>query len=408
MTIQSALIYIAVLIGMVTNASRYAFANDTEAAVGIGGLVFTNSDDVEMLSEELYVSPEQIDVKYRFRNKSKDGVTTLVAFPLPDVKYDPDDEFGSKADLDVEAFKTTLDGAVVKLSLEQRALVGGIDQTNTLKRYGIPLNPYAGYDALSNETEIKKTELQRIGLLDSEGMPTWSMKKTFYWQQRFPSNREITIEHRYRPIVGGTVYTPIGSSKESDEQLIPNEKFCVDKELVAEVKRKTRPDSVEQFYNTSFSERWIEYILTTGANWAGPIRQFRLVVDKGREENLVSFCGEGVRKIGPTQFEFVATNFVPKRDLSILILEPTESPENLNDSEPPIESLATLACEELWLRRNSIFKAGGYCFKTPRAISKFGNAGCLFDDVDKVPLSRADRMLVGEFKLLEQRKRCPR
>ena len=34
-----------------------------------------------------------------------------------------------------------------------------------------------------------------------------------------------------------------------------------------------------------------------------PIGRFRLVVDKGAPGNLVSFCGEGVRKISPTRFE---------------------------------------------------------------------------------------------------------
>jgi hypothetical protein len=51
------------------------------------------------------------------------------------------------------------------------------------------------------------------------------------------------------------------------------------------------------------TEQRISYILTTGANWAGPIQEFRLVVDKGAPNALVSFCAQGVRKIGPTQFE---------------------------------------------------------------------------------------------------------
>ena len=71
------------------------------------------------------------------------------------------------------------------------------------------------------------------------------------------------------------------------------------------------------------TETWIDYILTTGANWAEPIGDFRLVVDKGAAANLVSFCGEGVRKIGPTRFEMRRRNFTPTRDLSVLILTGT-------------------------------------------------------------------------------------
>ena len=66
----------------------------------------------------------------------------------------------------------------------------------------------------------------------------------------------------------------------------------------------------------------MSYILTTANNWATPIRDFRLVVDKGSPDALVSFCGTGVKKIGPTQFEMRATDFAPERELEILIATP--------------------------------------------------------------------------------------
>jgi hypothetical protein len=69
-------------------------------------------------------------------------------------------------------------------------------------------------------------------------------------------------------------------------------------------------------------ERRISYILKTGANWAGPIKNFRLVVDKGRADRLVSFCGENVKRLTPTTFEMVAKDFVPQRDLKILLIGP--------------------------------------------------------------------------------------
>ena len=58
------------------------------------------------------------------------------------------------------------------------------------------------------------------------------------------------------------------------------------------------------------------------SNWAGPIKDFRLVVDKGSPDNLVSFCGQGVRRIGPTQFEMKKSDFTPQQDLAVLILKP--------------------------------------------------------------------------------------
>ena len=41
----------------------------------------------------------------------------------------------------------------------------------------------------------------------------------------------------------------------------------------------------------------------------------------------VSFCGEDVRKIGPTTFEMVRTDFWPEKDVEILILERQPDPQ---------------------------------------------------------------------------------
>lgn len=67
-------------------------------------------------------------------------------------------------------------------------------------------------------------------------------------------------------------------------------------------------------------EKRIAYVLKTAANWAGPIGDFRMTVDKGAPDSLVSFCAEGVKKIGPTLFEVRHENFTPTQDLHVLIL----------------------------------------------------------------------------------------
>jgi hypothetical protein len=71
---------------------------------------------------------------------------------------------------------------------------------------------------------------------------------------------------------------------------------------------------------TSYVENWISYVLTTGANWYGPIKEFRLTIDKGDKANFISFCGEGVKKTGPTTFEMKKTDFSPEQDIDILLL----------------------------------------------------------------------------------------
>lgn len=64
------------------------------------------------------------------------------------------------------------------------------------------------------------------------------------------------------------------------------------------------------------------------------------------------------------------------------------------------------ACEQLWVERNSIFKARGYCFKTSRAISYFGNAGCVYDVEEMVPLSPGERARVNQIRAMERQYGC--
>jgi len=63
-------------------------------------------------------------------------------------------------------------------------------------------------------------------------------------------------------------------------------------------------------------------------------------------------------------------------------------------------------CDDLWVQRNSIYKAYGYCFKTPKAIAYFGNAGCQYDYEGDIPFSHADKARVLAIKKQERALGC--
>jgi len=65
----------------------------------------------------------------------------------------------------------------------------------------------------------------------------------------------------------------------------------------------------------------LEYILTTARNWRGPIGRFHLTLDKGKPDNLLSLCWNGLTKTSPTTFEATITNFVPDHDIRLLVLD---------------------------------------------------------------------------------------
>jgi hypothetical protein len=318
-------------------AGNGARANDSTAELATGGLIFVQNDDVEMRAEDLFISTEEIRVRYRFFNHAAKDVTVLVAFPMPEIKIDGQDDnisVPTEEPVNILDFHTIANGTPVKTEVEQRVFAAGIERTQYLRDLGIPLAPHllSTNEALDRLPREKWGELVKNGVAAIEeydvgkGMekhlaPRWALHTTFYWQQTFPANAETLIDHRYKPSVGGSAGTSIGSAywrpNDPDEKARAA-KYCFDKDFLGVVGGARKAAKTE---SAPFSEERIEYILKTGANWSGPIKEFRLVADKGAADSLISFCGEGVKKIAPTQFEMQKRDFTPAGDFSVLILK---------------------------------------------------------------------------------------
>ena len=63
-------------------------------------------------------------------------------------------------------------------------------------------------------------------------------------------------------------------------------------------------------------------------------------------------------------------------------------------------------CQQLWVERNSYYKARGYSFKTPRAIAYFGNGGCYIREESRIPLTPGERARIAEINRLERTYGC--
>jgi len=300
-------------------------ANDTSATLGAGGLEIARSDAIEMKSEDLFISMDVVRVRYVFRNKTAADVTTVVAFPLPDLQSDLQE---TPVDIPVPdspnfvGFKTKVDGAEIPLQVENKAIFKGADRTADLVALGAPLNPLSpGFsDSIAKLPPASIAKLKADGFIDQDTIdqgkgeepwyrPAWDLKTKFYREQIFPAGKDVIVEHEYRPVVGGTVAVVLNSPYVNYEGRVRYQReYCAGAKF-----RK----AASHFAATA-QERWVSYILKTGANWAGPIADFKLTVDKGSPNNLVSFCGTGVTKASPTRFEMRAKNFTPKQDLNIL------------------------------------------------------------------------------------------
>jgi hypothetical protein len=304
-----------------------AWCNDSIVELSTGGLVFEKTPDIEMQSEDLSISEKRIAVRYRFFNRSDVDKHVLVAFPMPEIGPEmnwkdmsvyavPDSESDNFLD-----FRTEVDGRRVKTEIEQKAFVKGKDVTGRLQALKIPLLPTAKKTAAALDALPKNIQRELVSENmardddddDGKGMerhilPEWSLRTTYYWKQTFPAGRELAVDHVYLP--------SFGQYADPDEPAYYKTHFCVDESFLSGAKALQRKAG-----GVRPSESRIAYVLKTGANWAGPIGEFHLTIDKGTPDTLVSFCESGVTRTGKTTFEVTHKNFTPVRDLEILFLQ---------------------------------------------------------------------------------------
>lgn len=325
-----------------------AIGNDTMAQLGTGGLVFVTNETISIASEDLYISPDEVRVTYEFDNTSSEAQTILVAFPMPDIQGSGDfmvdvpiqhaEDEGVAPISDPEnlfGFSTTFNGAPVDAELHQYAFSNNIDYSSMLREMGVPLVPFGQLtaDALEKLDDADAQRLLSLGLVfemefdagngwQTELVPLWTLRSTYSWEATFEPGISDVV-HTYRPSVGGTVATtfmPNGEPEQDARYAEYVDKYCVDDSLVRALKK--REIEADGYVNYPYVENWISYIWSTGNNWMGSVGKFTLTIDKGEEDSLVSFCGEGVKKIGPTTFQMTATDWYPpyEQELEILLL----------------------------------------------------------------------------------------
>ena len=318
-------------------------ANDTTAELSTGGLVFITTDQLKMKSEDLFVSPEQVRVTYRFENVTDKPLDVLVAFPMPDVEGSGDFNVAvpDRESDNMFGFETTFNGEPVEATLYQQAYAFNLDQSAVLEEMGVPLTPFGERtrDLLQALDKESIARLLHLGLVipmeygDANDRwttyyePVWTLKSTYSWEAHFEPGETATVVHAYTPSVGGTVAVTFLAPPDEygDRAADYRKRFCTDDDLIATVKKTLA--SPDEYYTAPYYESWISYIWSTGNNWAGPIEDFTLTVDKGDPRNLVSFCWDGeVAKIGPTTFRMKAKDWYPPYDheLDILILDRIE------------------------------------------------------------------------------------
>ncbi|MBN9244749.1 MAG: DUF4424 domain-containing protein [Mesorhizobium sp.] len=306
-----------------------------------GGLILSRSDVVSMDSEDLFISRDKVTVDYVFRNGSDKDIDTIVAFPMPDIEGNPNEVPSIPDDRDnFLDFEATMDGKPLSPQLEQRAFAAGLDISADLKAQNVPFYPFGdtASDALAKLPQSVADDWLERGIIvldefdDGSGWktvrrPYWQLRSTYWWRATFPAGKPVRVSHRYKPSVGATVGLNFYvDGKFGDQYDVYKKRYCMDADFEKAVRKVMAIPGPEG--NSPRYESRLSYILTTGGNWAaGTIGKFRLTVDKSYPASLVSFCGDGVKKIGPTTFQMTAQDFDPAHDIDILLLD---RPQDLN------------------------------------------------------------------------------
>jgi hypothetical protein len=320
----------ALAAGLITSPA--AHANDSMAEVAIGGLVLKQSSDIAMDREELFISRDEVRVDYLFTNTGPNDIETLVAFPLPD--QDLSDVMVVAHDMKKELkFRTTVDGKPVTYDIVLQAILSGKDVTAELAALGLepdtPLN-WDNFDARLKALPPEKLAAAAAAGLFSNGAgsatdsyePNWKIRTTVTRRQVFPAGKTISVSHRYKPIAGGSVPGAYEAENRHQDWLAGRiSTYCIEDSWFRAFDKARAQHPHTGGSAPPYMEHWLGYVLSSGANWKGPIKDFRLVIDKGKPDNLVSFCAEGVKKISPTQFEVRKTNFEPQDDIRVMIVE---------------------------------------------------------------------------------------
>lgn len=236
------------------------------AGYTVGGLTIPNQKNIEVTAQELYLSKDLVKSTYVFKNTSKKDILTEVKFVLPVVMY-----------------------------------FAGTDQT-------VPRNFHFYYfdkeifpekvSAIVNESPLDDV-FDGSACIDEREL--CGQQTVYHWKMLFRASQEVKLRLEYSP----APLWDFAFDIDAEDELAT---YCIDDTYLSARKKRFEDPSAKQN----------QYLSYGPANSLGRVGDFRLVIDKSDTEALVSFCGENVKKISPTQFEMRKNNYMLPESFEVL------------------------------------------------------------------------------------------
>jgi hypothetical protein len=313
-----AIIFVGIL--MAPGGTR---ANDSTAALGVGGIELLKSEHIRILEELLEISAQNVRVKYRFLNESGQDIHTKVAFPLPfydgiahsNVSIgDPNAVFAT--------FKVSVNNSPVVTQSERKAELDGRDITDKLRALGLS-DKEIFFEVHPGEKADLWLRLEPFKLKVGNW---WDISQTIFWDMTFPAGKETVVEHEYEPATGAG-FAIVGNGENLKRDIAKlwssftgkddrENEDCLDETTKRAIENRVKMAASKGAESVEVHYRKVKYILGTGRNWKGPIGEFRLRLVKEKPDQFVSVCFPGKpMKISPTIYEFHQKDFVPQDKL---------------------------------------------------------------------------------------------
>lgn len=289
------------LMAALSSLSLTAMGNDSTIAESNGTIVFLKDADVSMEKERLFLSEELVQVDYIFQNHGGKMVEALMAFPMPPMF------FGDMDHDEIKDFKLWVNDAPVKTNKKLVILLDRKkDVTAELNRLGWSAKDLIQFLSNNREPLPGKKPLPKAWN-DKDGFSRLTVNEFFVWQQRFEPGLPVSVRHIYVPGLSSSV-----PQSARDMLKYHQADHCLD-------------TTTRQLLNRLDSQRtfieWaaLGYILLTGNNWAGPIKDFQLIIKKKHASDTISLCfKDELKKQDALTFTFSQTNYQPQRNLNIL------------------------------------------------------------------------------------------
>lgn len=311
-------------------------ANDSMSELAAGGLVLINNDAIVMQKEDLYLSENEIKIRYEMRNESQKIIKARVAFPLPEIPHITPSGFTTSkggyniaiqppTDPNILDFSVVVNGNVINPDVEMKALLKGKDIASDLALIGGQSLVLRSGEFMLDETPISdqlRAQLMAIGAFEKVDeliykLP-WRTYVTYHWVQDFPPGISV-IEHRYKPVIGRHLLTLSKNNKINISGFDHGaSRYCITPKMIQELKKL----SAAKGKNDPLFANTLGYILKTGAHWKGrAIEEFNITIQASDRTQITSLCTK-IPLVKKRQNEFFATmkNYKPNKNLNIIFV----------------------------------------------------------------------------------------